>query len=356
MNEERVEELRNLFQEKGLNSFLVNKPTSLLYLFGYTGTNGLGIVTKNSKYFITDFRYKDQSASEVKADEILLADGPLTDTLTRIDELKTSARTGFEATYVNYDQFMTYSKLLGDSELIPCIDYIERISACKSKKEIEYIEKASEITLKVFHEIIPLMEEGVTEKDIAAEITYRTLIDGGDGDAFSPIVLFGLNTSLPHGTPGDRKLETGDLIQLDFGAKYNGYCTDFSRVLVKGKLRREQREIYLAVKESIDRTIEMLKPGIPVKDVDHYAREVIKKRGFDRYFGHSVGHGVGLEIHSLPKLSRISEEVLAVGNVFTIEPGIYLTGSCGIRIEDLISLDENGINILTNTSREIIFL
>ncbi len=354
MNDDRVEALRNLFIEKEIDSFLVNSPTSLHYLFGYTGTNGLGFINTRKSYFVTDFRYKDQSANEVFATEIILADGHLADSLTGIDDIEECKKTGFESTAVNYDQYLSYKQIFGSSELVPCQETVEKIESVKSAVEIEYISKASEITIKVFNEIIDLIKPGITEKEVAAEISYRILRLGGDGDSFFPIVLFGSRTALPHGSPEDIKLEEGDLVQLDFGVRYRGYCSDFSRVLIAGKLKREQREIYLAVRESIDRTIEILKPGMPAKDVDLFAREIIEKKGFGRYFGHSIGHGVGLAVHALPKLSRNSDEVLSIGNVFTIEPGIYLTGSCGVRIEDLICLDDTGVRVLTNTSRDII--
>ncbi|MFC1492640.1 M24 family metallopeptidase [candidate division KSB1 bacterium] len=356
MIDERVEALRNLFKEKEIDSFLVNSPTSLQYLFGYSGTNGLGFITTSKSYFITDFRYKDQSASEISAAEIILAEGLLSDSLNSIKDITKYKKTGFEASAVSYDQFQSYIQILSESELIPCHDFVERIEAVKSAQEIGCISRACGITIEVFRELLPLIKPGITEKDIAAEISYKILKSGGDGDAFPPIVLFGAGTAFPHGTPRDVKLEEGDLIQLDFGVRYKGYCSDFSRVLIAGKLSREQREIYLAVKESIDRTVEILKPGMPVKDVDLFSREIIEKRGFGRYFGHSIGHGVGLAIHALPKLSRSSDEILTVGNVFTIEPGIYLTGSCGIRIEDLIYLDESGPRVLTDTPRDIISL
>ncbi|MCP4724515.1 MAG: aminopeptidase P family protein [bacterium] len=356
MNDERIEALRNLFKEHKIDSFIVNSPTSLNYLFGYTGTNGLGFITTGKSYFITDFRYKDQSVFEVSAAEIILAEGHLSDSLINIDEIKKCRKTGFEASAVYYDQFQSYKQILTGSELISCHDLVENIEAVKSPKEIGYITRASEITVEIYKELQSLIITGVTEKDIAAEISYRALKLGGDGDAFPPIVLFGARTALPHGTPGEDTLKEGDLIQLDFGVRYKGYCSDFSRALVAGKLSRNQREIYLAVRESIDRTVEVLKSGMPVKEIDLFAREIIEKRGFGRYFGHSIGHGVGLAIHALPKLSRSSDEILVEGNVFTIEPGIYLTGSCGIRIEDLISLDESGVRVLTDTPRDIISL
>ncbi len=351
----RIEKLRTYLNENSLDSFVLSSTSSLRYFFGFTGSSGLGLITDKTVFFMTDFRYKKKSAEEVETDELIISDAQLLDSLKNIPEIKSCARTGFESEYMSYSDYIKLKSSLSHT-IIPCEDVTAVLSSEKSDPEIRNIKKACEITVKVFDEIIRLIREGVEERDIAAEISFRIISNGGEGDAFEPLVLFGERTASPHGSPGKKRLKNGELILLDFGAMINGYGSDFTRTLILGEPDRSKREIYLAVKEAHGIAVNTVKIDIPAKEVDKAARDCIKRRGFDLYFGHATGHGLGLEIHSLPKISAKSIDILRKNNVFTIEPGIYIDGIGGVRIEDTVLLSDDKCDILTETSRDLISL
>jgi len=355
MQKTRISKLRTFLSENNLDSFILHDTTGLRYFLGFTGSSGLALITDKTVLFITDFRYKNQSASEVIADEIVITDKPLFDSLLRIPAFNSCGRIGFEAGLLIYSHFQNLDQAAPE-KLVPCEDVTASISSVKSFQEIEYIKRACDITVAVFDDIRPFFRDSVTEMDIAAEIAYKMRKLGSDGEAFDSIVLFGERTALTHGKPGTAQLKPGDFIQLDFGASYNGYCADFSRALIVGRPSREQREIHLAVKKAQENAIDTIKSGVPAKDVDLAARNCLEKRGFLQYFGHSVGHGVGLNVHTLPRLSKTSEALLEPGNVFTVEPGVYIQGIGGVRIEDTVSLDQTGVSILTEAERELFII
>ncbi|MFC1729892.1 M24 family metallopeptidase [candidate division KSB1 bacterium] len=357
MQKNRIEQIRSYISENKLDSIILNSSKSLRYFFGFTGSSGLGLITGKTVFFITDFRYRSQTFSEVTADEIVIVDTPLFDNLASIEAFQAPSgmRVGFEAEYISYHDYCSLNNY-SFHELLPCEEVTAGITSIKSDFEVEQIRKACEVTVLVYNEIINCFKENVSELDIAAEISYRIKKSGGEGDAFNPHVLFGAHTAFPHGTSKNNKLQPGDLIQLDFGAVYNGYHSDFSRVLLFGKPGREQKELYLAVRDAIEHAIACIKPGVPAQKIDKTARNRIERRGFDLYFKHASGHGVGLEIHELPRISLKNEDPVRAGNVFTIEPGVYIPGLGGVRIEDVVSVGTSDISILTDTSRDLVLL
>lgn len=356
MHEQRIQQLSDYLSKQQLDAFLVSKPTSLQYLLGFTGSNGLCLFSDKTVFFLTDFRYKEQAAAEVTTAEIVPADGPLFDSLNKLPGFDNIKRLGFESEYVTFNTHQKLCGIAGDAALIPCSEAIDGIAARKSPEEITLIQKACDITVSVYNDIQPLFREGVSEIEIAAEISYKIKRQGGDGDAFEPHVLFGKNSAFPHGKPGQTKLRMGDVIQLDFGAAYKGYNSDFSRVLFMGSPPEELLNIHNVVKKALEQAIEMIEPGKPANEIDAAARNIINQGGFAQYFGHSVGHGVGLTVHSLPKISAANTEPLEEGNVFTVEPGIYIPDFGGIRIEDVVSIEQSGIKVLTNVRRELALL
>ena len=265
-------------------------------------------------------------------------------------------KAGFEPEHLSFDNYRRVTDVLDAVTFIPLSGEIDKIAAIKSFDEIKNIQKASAITIEVYHEILDLLTEGVSESDIAAEITFKIRKKGGDGDAFEPIVLFGAHSALPHGTSGEKKLGYGDSIQLDFGAVYNGYCSDFSRVVVLGKAEEEFQKVYSIVNRALDRALSVVRAGAEAKKIDFAARSFIEKRGYGNNFRHALGHGVGLTVHALPKISSSVSDTVETMHIITIEPGIYIPGRFGIRIEDLIQINQKGVTNLTDVPRELIVL
>jgi len=357
MYEQRIQQLCDYLSEQQLDAFLVSKPVNLQYLLGFTGSNGLSLISDKTVFFLTDFRYKEQASTEVTAGEILLVNGPLIDSLNKLPGFDSIKQLGFESEYVTYNIYRKLSGIADHAALIPCSEAIDSIAAKKSPEEIALIQKACNITVSVYKNIRPLFKEGVSEVEIAAEISYKIKKRGGDGDAFEPQVLFGKNSAFPHGKPGQTKLRTGDVIQLDFGAEYKGYNADFSRVLFMGKPPEELLNIHNVVKKALEQAVEMIKPRVlGANEIDAAARDIINRNGFAQYFGHSVGHGVGLTVHALPKISAVNTEPLEEGNVFTIEPGVYIPGFGGVRIEDVVCIEQSGTKVLTKAQRDLALL
>lgn len=355
MLDQRIELLRKHINTNNLDAFLITNSSALRYFLGFTGSSGIGLVTRNSIHFITDFRYSEQAAKEVKTAEIHISKESAYTYLSNLAVFKNSGRTGFESEYLS---FQNYSILTNSNTetLISFNDVAGKISSVKSPDEIDCIKKACDITIKVYKDILGFFKTGISEKDIASEIYCKLLRNGSEKISFEPCVLFGKNTSLPHGKPGQSRLKKGDLIQLDFGAVYNGYHADFSRGLIFGKPSKDQREIYLTVLEAQQSAIERVRPGVTANDVDRAARDLISKRGFGEYFGHATGHGIGLNVHTYPRISGNNKDPLVEGNVFTIEPGVYIPGFGGVRIEDIVVVEPAGCSFLTEPVKDIIIL
>lgn len=355
MLDQRIELLRKHVNENNLDAFLITNSSALRYFLGFTGSSGIGFVTRDSIHFITDFRYREQAVKEVKAAEIHISKESVYAYLSNLAVFKNSKNTGFESESLDFHNYSILTNSAPET-LIPFNDVAGKISSVKSPDEINYIKKACDITVGVFNEILCCFKTGVTEKDIVSEIYCKLLRNGSDKVSFEPCVLFGKNTSLPHGKPGQSRLSKGDLIQLDFGAVYNGYHADFSRGLIFGKPSKDQREIYLTVLEAQQSAIERVRPGVIANEVDEAARDVIRKRGFGEYFGHATGHGIGLNVHTYPRISEKNTDPLIEGNVFTIEPGVYIPGFGGVRIEDIVVVEPGGCGFLTEPLKNIITL
>ncbi|MEG1441984.1 MAG: M24 family metallopeptidase, partial [Oscillospiraceae bacterium] len=251
----------------------------------------------------------------------------------------------------------TYKKFLDELknvELLPLLSEIDALRMVKSPEEIAKMEIAEEIGVKAFLHILKYLKIGVSESDIATEIEYSMRKNGGSGTSFDTIVVSGAKSSLPHGKPDEKKLEYGDFVTMDFGCKYNGYCSDMTRTIVMGQASDEQKKIYNVVKDAQTAGLSAIRAGILGKDADTVARKVIEDSGYGKYFGHSLGHGVGLCIHELPNLSPKSEITLLENMVVTCEPGIYIPSFGGVRIEDMVVVKTESVVNLTKLSKELI--
>jgi Xaa-Pro aminopeptidase len=339
-----------------LDAFLVSGIENIKYLTGFSGSNALCILTPKTQYIITDFRYKEQIVKEVKGFKILISGGSLFEELFRKQILEKSERIGFESEIMTYATFSSLKKLFKGKKLIPFSNFIENAGAVKNPDEIEKIKTAIQISELAFKGLLEGDLKDLTEKEIAFELSSRMIIAGAEKNSFDPIVASGPNSSMPHAKPTDRKIKRNEPLLLDFGAEYNKYNSDITRTVFLGKAGKEFQSVYKVVSDAQKFAIDGIKAGMKCKDIDALAREHIHKKGYGKYFGHALGHGIGINSHNLPLISYRSENILEEYNVITIEPGIYLPGKFGIRIEDDILVKKDGFEILTNIDRELITL
>ncbi|WP_275400964.1 M24 family metallopeptidase [Enterococcus faecium] len=351
----RVEKLRKKMQEENLDSFLVTSPYNLRYLTNFTGTTGLAVITLEKAFFITDFRYTEQAAAQAQGFEIIKNVGPIFDevaNLVRKEELHSLA---FEETTVSFLEYSVLEETI-DAELVPVSQMIEELREVKDEEEIAIIEKACNIADMAYDHILKMIQPGMTEIEVANQLDFYMRSLGASGVSFDTIVASGLRSAMPHGVASKKLIEQGDLITLDFGCYYEGYVSDMTRTFAIGDPGEKLKEIYQVVLDAQLAVIDAAKPGMTGVQLDAVARDYISKHGYGEAFGHSTGHGIGLEIHEGPNVSSRAEKQFVPGNVITDEPGIYLPGIGGVRIEDDLLITEDGNRVLTRSPKELIIL
>ncbi|NLP35924.1 MAG: aminopeptidase P family protein, partial [Clostridiales bacterium] len=265
-------------------------------------------------------------------------------------------RLGFEASDMLYATYHKLKKNLLVEELVPVGDDITRLRRIKTPQELEYIKEAAAIGDKVFSEMLNFIKPGMTELEIAARIEYLLKVYGGQKSSFPAIVASGINSSMPHAIPSQKKIENGDFLTMDFGCVYEGYCSDMTRTIVIGKASDKQKEVYNTVLKAQLAVLDFIKAGYTGKEVDKVARDIIYGAGYEGCFGHGLGHSVGLFIHESPRLSPAEDEVILAGMTETIEPGIYIKGFGGVRIEDLVVVTDTGCENFTHSEKNLIEL
>lgn len=357
----RILALRTRLDGDGIPAIMVTDPANVAYLTGFEGVFDSEdahavIVTQDATVLYTDTRYSAAAtaAADGTAWEIRVPRENLYITLCTDLE-----RDGIDSmaieTSVPYGRFRFLSEKFS-GKLEPLDQWVEEIRQIKEPEEIARIAAAQELTDRAFEHILGMIKVGVTEREIALELEFFMRRNGSEGVAFDAIVASGPNSALPHAKVTDRAVGSGDLLKMDFGAKIDGYCADMTRTVVVGSASDKQREIYEAVLAANIAGIEAVKPGLPGKAIDAAARAVIEGRGFGDLFGHGLGHGVGREVHELPGVGpRATKSVLA-GSVITVEPGIYVPGFGGVRIEDLVVVEESGARVLTRSTKDLIEL
>lgn len=351
----RQNKLKSVLAEQGLDGMLISRLSNVRYICGFTGSAGSCIITPNENYFITDGRYIEQSKNEVKGFERFIDYGTHIEIAQKNNLISKGLKLALESDSLSVSSYNQLTELFPDVKWESTKMILENLAAVKDKSEIEALRTAVEITDKVFDEVLQLLKIGISEKEIALELAMRYR-KYGEGEAFPSIVASGPNSALPHVQPGERKLKLGDFVVVDAAAKYAGYHADMTRTVVIGKATEKHHEIYELVKKSQQAGIDAVKAGVACKAVDDTTRAVIADAGYGDKFIHSTGHGIGLEIHAYPRLSQQSEEILKENNVVTIEPGIYLTGWGGVRIEDNIVVKKDGSEVLNKTSKELMIL
>jgi len=352
----RLARLREQFGEHKIDGFLLIAPRSLRYIAGFSGSNGCALVAEDEAVFITDFRYKLQAQEQVKGFEQRMAKDELFKDLAELDWFGKKRRLGLESTHVSLQQIQQLKELLPNTELVPVKELVEEIGLVKEEGEIENIRRAVAISDGVFGEILDLLRPGMKEVEICAEIEYRMRMAGSEKVAFDAIVVSGERSALPHGQPTEKRLQKGDLVTMDYGARVGGYCSDFTRTVVLGQANGRQRDIYEVCLQAQEKAEEAARAGMLASELDSVARQIIAASGYGDNFGHGLGHGLGLEVHEGPRLSPKGQVRLQPGMVVTIEPGIYLPEVGGVRIEDVVVIREDGCEVLTQAGKELIEL
>jgi len=352
----RIKRIRNIFNSINADGIIICSPNNRRYLSGFTGSAGFLLISNNEMGFATDFRYVKQAEKECANFEIFEIKFQPEVFLSEIIKKYNIRSLAYE------DSFMTvsfYNKLrskLSEIDFVPLKESEGIIRIIKDENELKFIEKAAKIADNAFAHVLGFVKPGVSERDIALELEYFMKRNGASKLSFDSIVASGKRSSLPHGIATDKIIERGDFLTLDFGCVYNGYCSDMSRTIVVGKADAKQKEIYDTVLRAQLEALTYIKAGVLGKDVDKAARDIIRDAGYGDYFGHGLGHGVGLAIHEEPRLSLSGDKILEKNMVVTDEPGIYIPDYGGVRIEDLVVVGENKPIVLSKSIKELIEL
>lgn len=347
-----------LFQELDTDCALITSDVNRRYFTGMKSSDGIVLAFPEKAYLLIDFRYIEKARNTVKSAEVI----ELKKLQPQVSELLKkhgASRISVESETMTIRQLNSYKHTFrevdfDDSNALS--DAIKKLRMTKDDEELACIRKAQEIAETAFEELLPFIKAGVTEREIALELNRLMFVHGAEDLSFETIALAGANTSMPHGVPSDKKVEEGEFVLLDFGAVWNGYHSDMTRTLCVGKSSEEMERVYNIVLEAQLAGLEAAKAGVTGRELDRISRDIIEKAGYGDCFGHSLGHGVGMEIHEAPNLSQRNELPLNVGAVVTIEPGIYLAGKFGVRIEDFVILTENGCENLTKCAKKLISL
>jgi Xaa-Pro aminopeptidase len=350
----RVEQLRAQLAQKNLTGILITNPPNRRYLSGFTGSEGLLLILESTAYLCTDFRYLEQAAQEAPGWEVVKLDRPWTETVKKL--VPSGSRIAFEAEFLTCARYRELEQEISGVEWVAEKGLVEKLRARKDAEEIKRLREAIRLTDDGALYLKSWLKPGLSEKDIALELEFYLRRRGASGPSFPFIVVSGPRSSLPHGRPSERRLVPGDIVTVDFGVIYDGYCSDLTRTFILGPPAPEQKALYDLVLAAQERALALAGPGVPAASVDASAREVIARAGYGDYFGHSLGHGVGLEIHEAPHLSSSSTEELQPGMVVTVEPGVYLPGSGGVRIEDVILITEHGREVLSQAPKHAFVL
>jgi Xaa-Pro aminopeptidase len=343
--------------QAGVGAILVSDLTNLGWLTGFTGTYGRALVTPDQALFITDGRYTIQAAEEVA----LMPSKTFSSPVDGEDFLAAQVAAldievlSFDGQNTTYSTWSKWKEKLASVELVPSPDLFTSLRLVKSDAEADLIRQSCALADACFEHVIRMIQPGVTEYDIALDIEFYFRRQGAEV-AFPSIVVSGERSARPHGKPSEKPLEVGDFVTMDFGAKLNGYCSDITRTVVVGEASARHQEVYELVLEAQIEALHTIRAGVEAKEVDRIVREILATRDLAQYFTHGLGHGLGRVVHDTGRLSPTSTDIIAAGQVWTIEPGVYIPGFGGVRIEDDILITETGIEILTHSTKELLVL
>lgn len=350
--------LKGILEELNLDAVLITDPYNMRHISGFRGGEGVLYISAAQKVLVTDSRYTEQAEKEsdftvVEENREHKREQILKESMEKEQKGDVFAM-GYEDGSLLCSQFDKLKAALPVRKWQPLGERIDSLRIIKTEEELKYLAKAEEIGDRAFAKLLPLLKPGMTELEAAAELEYLMKKEGAEDLSFNTIVASGLNSSMPHAIPGEKKLEEGDFVTFDFGCKYKGYCSDMTRTVVLGKANEKQKEIYHIVLKAQLAALDVLKAGMSGSSVDKVARDIITEAGYGEYFGHGLGHSVGLFIHENPRLSPSDDTILQPGTIETVEPGIYVPGFGGVRIEDMVVVTEEGCVNFSHSPKELI--
>ncbi len=351
----KIEQVRQYLREHHIDALLLTNPKNVRYMTGFTGTSGIAVISQQDAWFITDFRYTEQATAQIDGYTIVEQEKTMEEELHKQFKLRDIQSLAFEQDYVTYAMYETYKNKFSIN-LVPTTGVIEQLRVVKTDEEIDVLREAGEIADKAFEHIVEFVRPGMKEIDVANELEMHMRSLGATSSSFDIIVASGKRSALPHGVASEKVIENGELVTMDFGALYKGYCSDITRTVAIGDISEQLREIYDIVLTSQEIGVEHIRPGMTGREADALTRDYIADKGYGAYFGHSTGHGIGLEVHEEPRLSAVSDTVLTKGMIVTVEPGIYLPSVGGCRIEDDLVMTEKGNERLTTSTKELIMI
>jgi Xaa-Pro aminopeptidase/Xaa-Pro dipeptidase len=352
---DRISRLRQKFSDYKIDGLIFFNMNNILYLSGFTGSDGVLLINSTKAKLLVDGRYTTQAGLEVVRDiQIIEYENKIEEIIQAIKELKLK-RVGFEADSITVEMYHRLTNRIQREVFVDLTDELKLLRSCKDESEIALMKKAAEISSGAILSLIPQIKPGWTEKELALELEYNARKSGAAGLAFEAIVAAGENAALPHAQPTDRKIKKGDFVVIDFGVKFSGYCSDETCTIAFGKLTDKQKNAYEIVKDAHDRALVMVGANVHAAGIDHCARSVFGKK-YGKYFVHGTGHGVGLEVHEAPRLASNSSDILKPQMVVTVEPGLYIPGLWGIRIEDTVLVKKNSCEKLTKMDKELIII
>ena len=351
----RVAAARGYLDKHYIDALLLLNLGNIRYLSGFTGSDGALVVFRDDVCFLTDSRYSFQASNEVPDFRKLIYQEKASAISSTLNE-KGARRVGFEAETMTVAARDTFAGLMPDVELVPIGAELNNLRIIKDAEELRLIGRAADIASESLLSILDKVKPGTSERNVALDLEFAMLKAGAEDKAFDFIVASGERGALPHGKASEKKILAGELVTIDFGAVYEGYNSDETVTVAVGEPDSRQREVYQIVKDAHDLALESLRPGITCKELDAKARDYIEGKGLGRYFGHGLGHGVGMDIHEKPVISFRSDAVVEEGMVFTIEPGIYLPGWGGVRIEDTVCVTGDGYRVMTKVCKDLLVL
>lgn len=355
MTEHRTGKVKTILEEQNLDALLVNSAENRYYLSGFTGTAGFLLIGKEEAFLVTDFRYTEQARAQAPSFNVQRFKNTAEEALAQLAKGLNWQKIGFEARSLTFQEHLLLKKHF-NAELLPLAEPLDGLRAVKDEAELKIIRQGAAKTSQAFLWLLGEIFAGQSEAEISQALEIYLLKAGASGPSFDFIVASGARGALPHAVASDKIMRKSELVTIDFGAVFKRYCTDMTRTIALGEPGEHLKEVYAVVLKAQQAALGAIKPGIKGKEADQAARAIIEAAGYQENFGHGLGHGVGLKIHEYPTLNAKSEEVLKPGMVVTVEPGIYLPGLGGVRIEDMVLITETGAEILTPASKELFVL
>lgn len=352
----RLSNLRRKMAQENLGGIIISDRTNVFYLSGFSGSEGDLLITLDAAYIICDFRYLQQAAEQCPLYTIRDIKEGIYNIINDIIIKHGIARLGIEDRVVSSAVYSAMKRNIKGAELVGTAGLVAALKIIKDDTEIANLTKAAELAVGAFHNVLDKIRPGVAECEIAAELEYYMRKNGASGTSFETVVASGANSAKPHGTASEKKIEIGDFVVMDFGCLYNGYCSDITRTVAVGGITKEQQRVYNAVHFTQLKMLSLVAPGKVCSEIDGISRNLLDMFGYKEFFGHSLGHGVGTEVHELPTLGPRGTDTLKPGMIVTVEPGVYFDSCFGVRIEDTVLVTENGVKILCEAPKELIIL